>query len=219
MQAMNEALLLALKKNGLIESDHLLQPLLHYVDLIQSWNRVFNLTTITTPLEMIDLHLIDSLSVAPYLKGKRFLDVGSGAGLPGIPLALLNPQQEWVLLDKNSKKTRFLTQVVAELGLKHVEIIHSRSEDFHPALGFDSILSRALGTLTHFAETTEHLLGAHGRWIAMKGKYPQEELTDLNPRFLAENVVRIEIKERDIERHLVLLQPRHLSALEENKRG
>ncbi len=149
--------------------------------------------------------IIDSLAVQPYLQGQRMLDVGTGAGLPGIPLAIVNPQQQWILLDKNSKKTRFLTQVVAELGLTHVTVIHSRSEDFHPTQCFDSILSRALGSLRLFAETTEHLLCQQGKWIAMKGKYPQEELKDIPDRFQLVDVTRLNLKGMDIERHIVRL--------------
>jgi 16S rRNA (guanine527-N7)-methyltransferase len=122
----NQQLQTALKKNSLALSDHEQQQLLTFLELIKRWNKVFNLTAITNTEDMIYLHLIDSLVIQPYLKGQRMLDVGTGAGLPGIPLAIIQPAQHWVLLDKNSKKTRFLTQVIAELGLKNVEPIHSR---------------------------------------------------------------------------------------------
>jgi 16S rRNA (guanine527-N7)-methyltransferase len=180
--------------------------MLKYLDLIQTWNRVFNLTAITDLPEMIYLHLIDSLLVQPYLSGARFLDVGSGAGLPGIPLAIAHPEHQWVLLDKNSKKTRFITQVVAELDLTNVEVIHSRVEDFHPARGFDSILSRAFGTLALFMETTHHLLAPRGIWIAMKGKYPEEELRDIPKAFSLEQVASLTMKGRALDRHLVCLR-------------
>jgi 16S rRNA (guanine527-N7)-methyltransferase len=172
---------------------------------MQAWDRVFNLTTITGPRDQVYLHLIDSLVVRPYLHGNRLLDVGSGAGLPGIPLAIANPQQQWVLLDKNSKKTRFLVQVVAELKLNNVKVVHGRSEDFHPEQCFDSILSRALGTLCLFAETTKHLLCPDGRLIAMKGKYPQEELDEIPSHVELWDITRLTIQGTDIERHIVRL--------------
>jgi len=195
----------ALVQNNLTLTAAEQQQLLRYLDLMQTWNRVFNLTTITEPRDMVYLHIIDSLAVQPYLHDTRLLDVGTGAGLPGIPLAIVNPGQHWVLLDKNSKKTRFLTQAVAELKLANVEVVHNRSEDFHTDHCFDSILSRALGTIRMFAETTEHLLCPSGKLIAMKGKYPQEELDDLPGSFKVQDITRLDIKGMDIERHIVRL--------------
>lgn len=194
-----------LKNNRLDLPGSTIAQLAKYLDLLQTWNRAFNLTAITDPREMVYLHIIDSLSVAPYLHGARMLDVGSGAGLPGIPLALLHPKHHWVLLDKNSKKTRFQTQAIAELGLKNVEAVHNRCEDFHPDACFDSILSRAFGTLRMFVETTEHLLCTNGIFIAMKGKYPKEELNDLPSRFLTRNVTRLALQGIDAERHIVCI--------------
>lgn len=194
-----------LKDNHLLLSDAAKGKLILFLELIKTWNRVFNLTTILNPRDMVYLHLIDSLIIQPYLHGSRFLDVGTGAGLPGIPLAIVNPHQQWVLLDKNSKKTRFLTQVIAELGLTNVSVLQARCEDFHPEQCFDSILSRAFGTISLFVETTEHLLCPHGYFIAMKGKYPQEELNDVPERFIVTQVARLEMKGIDISRHIVLL--------------
>lgn len=196
----------ALQDNGISLSDDAQQQLLRYLDLMHTWNRVFNLTSITEPRDMIMLHLIDSLAVSPFLHGERMLDVGSGAGLPGIPLAIMNPQQQWTLLDKNNKKTRFLTQVAAELKLKNVSVAHIRSEDFQPESCFDSILSRAYATINLFAQTTEHLLCPTGLLIAMKGKYPQDELNDITEAFKLRDITRLEIKGMTIERHIVRLE-------------
>jgi len=197
----------ALHDNQLQLTDEKIDKLIRYLELIRSWNRVFNLTSITDPREMIYLHLIDSLQVAPYLQGQHYLDVGSGAGLPGIPLAILNPQHTWVLVDKNSKKTRFLTQVIAELALPQVKAIHSRSEDFAPSQGFDSILSRAFGTLKELVDTTTHLLAPNGQILAMKGKVPKEELAAL-PENITSEIVRLVVNGWDIERHLIILKPK-----------
>ena len=195
----------ALKENNIVVAEHALQQLTQYLDLIHRWNKVFNLTTITAPREMVYLHLIDSLAVQPFVTGKRCLDVGSGAGLPGIPLAIINPEQHWTLLDKNNKKTRFLTQACAELGLKNAEVAHARCEDFQPTQCFDNILSRAFGTLRLFAESTAHLLCAHGQFIAMKGKYPQEEINDLPAQFLLQKTAQLDIKGISVERHIICL--------------
>lgn len=205
--------ILSLLKAALLENQFCLdddkqKKLVRYLELIQTWNRVFNLTAITEPKEMVYLHIIDSLSIQPYLHGTRMLDVGTGAGLPGLPLAIVNPEQQWYLLDKNSKKTRFLTQCIAELGLTNVQVVHSRCEDFHPTQCFDSILSRALAPLRIFTETTNHLLCAEGRWLAMKGKYPQDEINDVPDRFCVQDILRIDIKGMDIERHIVRLSMR-----------
>jgi 16S rRNA (guanine527-N7)-methyltransferase len=181
------------------------EQLVQYLELILTWNRVINLTSITEPHDMVYLHIIDSLSVSPYLHGKHMLDVGTGAGLPGIPLAIMNPEQHWVLLDKNSKKTRFLTQAIAELKLNAVTAVHSRSEDFKPSHCFDSILSRAFGTIRLFAETTGHLLCPNGKLIAMKGKYPEEEINDIPKSFIVEDITRLELNGMDVERHIVRL--------------
>lgn len=195
----------AIDDNQLKINDACRKKLLTYLELLQKWNRVFNLTSITDPRDMVYLHLIDSLMISPFLHGDRLLDVGTGAGLPGIPLAIIHPQQQWVLLDKNSKKTRFLTQAIAELELANSEIMHARCENFHPTLGFSSILSRAFGTLRLFVETTEHLLDKEGILIAMKGKYPQDELNNVPDHFCVKSVDRILIKGAQIDRHVVCL--------------
>lgn len=196
----------ALTENNFHFSDEIINKFVTYLTLLKTWNKVFNLTNITDPREMVYLHIIDSLSVQPYLTGKRLLDVGSGAGLPGIPLAIINPDQEWALLDKNNKKTRFQTQVIAELGLKNMQAVHSRCEDFHPTQCFDTILSRAFGTLRMFIETTEHMLCPNGKLLAMKGKYPQDELNDIPAHFNVESIERLDIKGIDVERHLICLR-------------
>jgi len=202
----NKILSDALSDNQLTLSGSTQQKLIQYLELIQSWNKVFNLTTITEPRDMVYLHLIDSLAVSPYLHGLNLLDVGSGAGLPGIPLAIIHPEQHWMLMDKNSKKTRFLTQTIAELKLTNANAIHSRCEDFQPATKFDSILSRAFGTLRMFVETTAHMLNKDGIFIAMKGKYPEDELQDLPDNVEVKNIQRLDIKGISVERHIICLQ-------------
>lgn len=201
----------ALNENSIQLTDNVQKQLLSYLDLMLRWNKAFNLTSITSPRDMIYLHLIDSLIVAPYMKGPDCLDIGTGAGLPGIPLALINPAQQWTLLDKNNKKTRFLTQVVADLGLNNVHVIHQRSENFQSTSGFDTITSRAFGSLALFAQITAHLLKPEGELIAMKGKYPEDEISelatgDLPVQVSVQSVNQIHINGTDVDRHIVCLK-------------
>jgi len=196
----------ALTENHLVANPSQQEKLIHYLNLLQTWNRVFNLTTITKLEDMVYLHIIDSLIVQPHLQSLRYLDVGSGAGLPGIPLAIMHPEHHWVLLDKSSKKTRFMTQVVAELKLSNVEVVHSRSDTFHPQHGFDSIVSRAFGSLHLLIEATAHLLDRNGIILAMKGKFPQQELDDIPDDFVVENVIRLHLQGTAVERHIVRIR-------------
>lgn len=196
----------ALTRNNLTVTPAQFAQLILFTELMQRWNKTFNLTSITEPREIAYLHIVDSLVVQPFLHGTHLCDVGSGGGLPGIPLAIINPERNWTLLDKNNKKTRFITQVIAELGLKNVQAVHQRCEDFQPAICFDSILSRAFGTLTMFTAVTQHLLCQDGVFVAMKGKYPKEELDELPSAFKVTGVTQLDIKGTDIDRHIVCLR-------------
>ncbi len=196
----------ALTANNITVTPGMLDQLSAYLALLTDWNRVFNLTAITEPKDMIDLHIVDSLLVAPYLTGQRLLDVGSGGGLPGLPLAITHPTQAWTLLDKNGKKTRFLKQVVLELQLNNVEVVHARCEDFK-APSFDVITSRAFSSLIDFVAITAHLLSRKGLWVALKGQYPAAELAVLKTKIgVHVTVAPIQIDDRDIARHVVLIR-------------
>ncbi len=174
-----------------------------YLDLLRKWNRVYNLTAIRDPKESVMLHILDSLSIRDYLHGEYILDVGTGAGLPGIPLALTSPDKQFVLLDSNSKKTRFLTQVICELGLKNVQAVHARVETFAPSNKFDSILSRAFASIEVMLETTQHVLAEQGQFLAMKGVYPAAELAAIPPSFEVIATHKLLIKGLAAERHLI----------------
>ncbi|OGT36851.1 MAG: hypothetical protein A3F11_08705 [Gammaproteobacteria bacterium RIFCSPHIGHO2_12_FULL_37_14] len=206
MSNLQEILTQALGENQLIIHPDQQQKLVHYLELLQTWNNVFNLTAITSPRDQVYLHLIDSLLVQTHLQGTYCLDVGSGAGLPGIPLAIIQPKHQWILLDKNSKKTRFMTQVIAELKLPQITVIHSNCEAFHPQHQFDSIVSRAFGSLHHFVQMTKHLLTSDGRLLAMKGKFPQKEIDDMPNGFMVENVIRLHLQGITVERHIVCIR-------------
>ncbi len=207
MTNQTEFLQQALFENGHVVSSSIQEQMLHYLHLMREWNRVFNLTSIRDPQEMIMLHLLDSLAIGPYLHGKNIIDIGTGAGLPGIPLALTHPLQHVVLLDSNIKKTRFLTQVIYDLKINNVEVVHARAEDYnHAKMQFDSILSRAFSSLKVMLITTKHLISEHGRFLAMKGTYPEHELQEIPAEFKLINVHKLTIKGLNAERHLVCME-------------
>lgn len=153
--------------------------LLQYIQLLQKWNQVYNLTAIRDPLEMVSKHILDSLSIAPYVTGQRIIDVGTGAGFPGIPLALAFPEKEFVLLDSNAKKTRFLQQAVQELGLCNVRVVTSRVEAYKEAQSFDHVVTRAFASLQQIWLSTHHLCVHNGNVLAMKGACLPEEINEL----------------------------------------
>jgi len=183
------------------------RKLLDYLALITKWNRVHNLTAVRESAKMVSAHLLDCLAVAPHLKALTVLDVGSGAGLPGIPLALMWPQARVTLLDSNHKKAAFLRQAVIELGLDNAEVVCERVEIWQPQRGFDLVISRALSGLPEFLKLTGRLCAAHGTIAAMKGVYPHEELAQLPPEFQLKGVVPLKVPGLRAERHLVLLNP------------
>ncbi|WP_455384085.1 16S rRNA (guanine(527)-N(7))-methyltransferase RsmG [Acidihalobacter prosperus] len=180
-----------------------LHKLLAYRDLVVRWNRVHNLTAIRDPEAMLAYHLLDSLSVSPYLNGDRVLDVGSGAGLPGIPLAVVNPQRRFVLLDASSKRVRFLRQVAMELGLGNVEAVHERIERYRPDAPFATVTSRAFASLADFARAACGLLAEDGHMLAMKGRYPEEELRALPSGIRLHAVYELKVPGLDAQRHLI----------------
>jgi 16S rRNA (guanine527-N7)-methyltransferase len=154
---------------GLALPPESIDRLLDYIALLDKWNQAYNLTAVRDPGEMVTRHLLDSLAVAPHLTGQRIIDVGTGAGLPGIPLAILFPERQFVLLDSNGKKTRFLVQAKASLGLDNVTVIHSRVEEYRPEEPFDTVIARAFAALTDILSLCRHLVAKEGAVLAMKG--------------------------------------------------
>ncbi len=154
--------------------------LLQYLTLLHKWNQAYNLTAIRDMESMVSRHIIDSLAVLPWLKGSRLLDVGSGAGLPGIPLAIARPELQVVLLDSNGKKIRFLQEVKRILALDNVEVVQTRAETYRPSQGFDTVISRAFSDLSQMIAWTRHLIEPDGIWLAMKGRRPDAELEPLS---------------------------------------
>lgn len=182
-----------LKQLGLSLDDAVQDKLIAYVRLLNKWNRAYNLTAVRDPLQMVTRHLLDSLVVVPHLTGQRIIDVGSGAGLPGIPLALAMPEREFVLLDSNSKKTRFLVQAKAELGLQNVAVVHSRVEDYHPDHPFDTVITRAFASVADILTGSRHLMAPAGEVLAMKGAIPEGELEALPAGFQLLDTITLKV--------------------------
>jgi len=179
------------------------EKLLVYLALLHKWNRVYNLTAIRDPQQMVSNHLLDSLAVLPHLWAGRWLDVGCGAGLPGLVLAVAQPDWRFALLDSNSKKTGFVQQAVIELGLRNVSVHCERVEGWQPAERFDGIISRAFSELGEFLRSTRHLLAPRGRWVAMKG-VPQQELAGLPDGCRVERVIPLQVPGLHAARSLVI---------------
>jgi len=190
-----------------LEADRDIQEkLLAYVALLVKWNRTYNLTAVRDPAEMITRHLLDSLTILPFLQLPRVLDVGTGPGLPGIPLALFRPAGKFILLDSNSKKTRFVNQAVMELGLPNVSVVQSRIEDYRPQERFNTVVSRAYSAIQTMLAGWRHVCAAGGRIIAMKGQYPRGELTGWPAGFRLLSVEPLQVPGLEAERHAVLIE-------------
>ena len=202
---MTPAALLAsgITEMGLDVSRETQEKLLAYMALLQKWNGVYNLTAVRDSLQMVTLHLLDSLSVLPYIKTKNLLDVGSGGGLPGIVLAICLPNLQVTTLDTVQKKTIFMRQVKGELGLNNLEVVHARVESYQPSEKFEAIISRAFSDISLFIKLTQHLLAKNGKWLAMKGQAPHDELAGLT---LNHTIIPLQVAGLDAERHLLVLE-------------
>jgi 16S rRNA (guanine527-N7)-methyltransferase len=183
------------------------EALLRLVDELERGNAQFNLTAIRDRLGMLRKHVLDSLSLQPYLRGLRVADIGTGAGFPGLPLAIVNPQRRFTLVEGTGKKARFAEQTSQGLGLSNVQVAHARAENYRPFELFDTVVARALSSLADFAAYAGHLCAPDGRLLAMKGKRPDEEISALPKSFRVLAVHRLKVPGLDDERHLVELSP------------
>jgi 16S rRNA (guanine527-N7)-methyltransferase len=185
------------------------EKLLGFVALLGKWNRTYNLTAIREPEQMVTHHVLDSLAVLPHLPrddGLRLLDIGSGGGVPGLPLAIARPSWRCVLIDASQKKGAFLQQAAIELGLGNVEAVTTRVEDYAAAAPFDAVISRAFSDLATFARTGQRLLATHGRLYAMKGAYPEDELAALPASVRVVASPALAVPGLDARRHLVVME-------------
>ncbi len=187
-------------------SDKQVTQLVGYVRLLDKWNKAYNLTSVRDPNEMLIKHILDSLVVGPHLIGERFIDVGTGPGLPGIPLAILYPDRQFTLLDSLGKRIRFIRQVLHELDIHNVEAIQSRVEAFLPELPFDGVLSRAFASLSDMVSWCHHLISPQGHFYALKGVYDESETMALPNFCRVQQVISLSVPKLEGQRHLVLLE-------------
>jgi len=181
------------------------QQLVRYVELLDKWNKAYNLTSVRLPQEMMVKHIMDSLVVAPHLTGHHYIDVGTGPGLPGIVLAIALPETQFVLLDSLCKRVRFLMHVKHELGLDNVTPVQSRVEEYQPSVKLDGVLSRAFASLQDMIDWCSHLIDHSGKFIALKGVFPSEELDSLPTGVKFEQKIALEVPDLDAQRHLIIL--------------
>ena len=191
---------------GLALDDAQIACLLSYLELIRKWNRVHNLTALREPEKMLTHHLLDSLAVVPHISPAQLLDVGSGAGLPGIPLAIARPDWKISVSDSNLKKASFQQQAVIELALHNVQVVPGRVEDAPIDMKYAGVISRAFSEINAFIECTRQVLADGGRWYAMKGVHPNAELTNLPDDVVVEKIIRLTVPDLDAERHLIILK-------------
>lgn len=203
MEELRPMLMSSLEALELDLSVEQIDKLMSYLTLLQKWNKVYNLTAIRDPKEMLIKHLLDSLAVVPHIEGKRIIDVGTGGGVPGIPLAICFPEKQIDLLDSNSKKTRFLIQAKAELDLKNTQVIHSRVEEYNPESLYDGVISRAFAAMEDMLYWTNHLIPNEGVWWAMKAQKDFEDLSRLPGLVKIEKVIELEIPHLHAERMLI----------------
>lgn len=205
-QQLSQKLEILLKQTALSITDQQKEQLIKLVLLLNKWNKAYNLTSVRDPMEMLVKHILDSVVVSPHLQGKHFIDVGTGPGLPGLPLAIVNPNKHFVLLDSLGKRITFIRNAIRELGLDNVEAVLSRVEEYHPEQPFDGVLSRAFASLKDMTDWCQHLPKQDGYFYALKGLYHQEEVEELSEKFTIQQVIRLQVPELIGERHLVIVK-------------
>ena len=198
-----------IKQTDLNVSQRQRQQLVGYVEMLHKWNKAYNLTSVREPHEMLIKHIMDSIIVSEHLQGERFIDVGTGPGLPGIPLAIMNPEKTFVLLDSLGKRIRFIKQVLHELKIDNVTPVQSRVEQYQPEEKFDAVLSRAFASITDMVEWCRHLpKSPQGLFLALKGQLPRDEIEQLPKWCTVIDTKVLHVPQLEGERHLVTLSPR-----------
>ncbi|KJY68642.1 16S rRNA methyltransferase [Vibrio coralliilyticus] len=206
MSALRTQLDALIEQTTLEVSDNQRDQLVGYVEMLNKWNKAYNLTSVRDPSDMLVKHILDSIVVSSHLQGQRFIDVGTGPGLPGIPLSIMNPDKEFYLLDSLGKRIRFIKQVLHELKIDNVTPIQSRVEEFQPQDKFDGVLSRAFASMVDMVEWCHHLPKAQtGCFMALKGQLPQDEIDQLPDWCSVTDIKALQVPELEGERHLVIL--------------
>lgn len=187
-------------------NDKQLVQLVQLVEQLHKWNKAYNLTSVRDPQQMLSRHIVDSLVISPFLAGKHFIDVGTGPGLPGLPLAIANPDKSFVLLDSLGKRIRFIRQVCHQLDIENVVAVQSRVEEYQERNNsFDGVLSRAFASLDDMLTWCSHLPKNNGKFLALKGQYPQRELDELSEQYKIEQISPLNVPGVDGERHIVVI--------------
>lgn len=195
-----------IKKTELKITDEQQQKLVTLVELLNKWNKAYNLTSVRNPQDMLVKHILDSVVVSPYLQGDKFIDVGTGPGLPGLPLAIINPDKEFVLLDSLGKRISFIRQAVAKLQLNNVTAVQSRVEEYHVESGFDGVISRAFASLKDMTDWCHHLPNKNGYFYALKGQLNQDEILHMDKKYQIVKEYKLYVPELEGERHLIILK-------------
>lgn len=203
MENCREILQQGLQEFNIPSNETKLELLLDFIKLIEKWNKAYNLTAVRKREDMARLHILDSMSVLPFIHGNQIADIGTGAGLPGIPLAIFLPDVEFTLIDSNSKKTRFVQQTLLELGLKNVNVLHGRVEQIQQHKQFSTVITRAFANLPKMISLTKHLIDNQGILLAMKGQKPDEELSEISQPY---SIIPIHVPGVDATRCLIRLE-------------
>lgn len=187
-------------------NDEQINKLLDYLDLMNRWNKNINLTAVSDPIEQVRRHLLDSFSIYPYIKVSPVLDVGTGAGLPGIPMAIAQPDVQWHLLDNSTKRISFLRIVITKLKIENVELINTKVEDYRSNVSYPAIVCRAFASLKEITHNAQHLMAADGSFLAMKGQYPRKEIADMSESFAVTESYPLTVPGLSEDRHLLQIQ-------------
>jgi 16S rRNA (guanine527-N7)-methyltransferase len=193
----------SLKKCGLVATENQQQQLIRFVLMMHKWNKTYNLTSVRNPQQMVIKHIVDSIVVAPFLDKSHYIDVGTGPGLPGIPLAIMCPDKHFLLLDSLGKRVRFMKQVAYELKIDNIEPVQSRVEDFVTDVKIDGVLSRAFASIKDMLHWCQHLVDSQGVFLALKGQLSKDELDGLPLGFILQETIKLDVPGLEGERHIV----------------
>ena len=197
---------ISLKNCNLAVTEQQQQQLIRYVLMMHKWNKAYNLTSVREPKQMVIRHIVDSIVVAPFLDKVYYIDVGTGPGLPGIPLAIMCPDKQFILLDSLGKRVRFMKQVAYELKIDNIQPVQSRVEDFVPNVEIDGVLSRAFASLKDMLHWCQHLVDSHGVFLALKGQLSTDELDQLPSDFILQETIKLDVPGLEGERHIVKIK-------------